>query len=286
MSSKTVAIYPIVEALVRAEDLMGKVEQWHSTNRDQLRFRHDYLNVCREEREIPEIESLASMSAFEINEFLKAHGIDLDITLADKEFGIAAVLDLLIEWVIEGERFPIWRTYDKEYEGVRLSEGVRYYKSLAHPHPIATITTKSGDLVYMTKLARPPELFDLVDLAMNLTRHAHSAQYGKLIFPMVDLDQKVDIDWLIGMSADSPKLGRVTISQAKQQTILKMNELGVRAKSGFTGAVRSVGYEPPKPDMIIDEPFLLWATRDRHSVPFFVGHIDTEDWKNPGKLTD
>lgn len=40
----------------------------------------------------------------------------------------------------------------------------------------------------------------------------------------------------------------------------------------------------PKPDLVIDRPFLCWIERPGIPVPLFLGHITEEDWKSPGSL--
>jgi len=102
---------------------------------------------------------------------------------------------------------------------------------------------------------------------------------------MVNLDELVDISWLLGMETTAESGQRAWVSQAKQQTILKMNEVGARAKSAVAIAVtRSI--EMPKPDMVINGPFLVWFEREglapsRSSS----GHITQEDWRNPGDIS-
>jgi len=40
----------------------------------------------------------------------------------------------------------------------------------------------------------------------------------------------------------------------------------------------------PKPDHVINRPFLIWFERDGLSRPLFAGHITPDDWRNPGSI--
>ena len=289
-SAKTVVTYPIVAALVKAEDILGENRTWVPINGMQSRFLADFFRICRNEGlGIPEIESIASWSADEINTFLRQRGFDIQLQPFDSlTFGIASVLDLLVEWLEKGKKTSVKCVLDQEwYDAARLKNGVEYLLSDIHRHPIAAIATKTGDVVYMTKIDDAPDGFDLVAMAeqlANLSRPVY--EFGGLVFPMVDLNQQVDVSWILNMQTFTDDRTEAYISQAVQQTILKMNEKGARAKSAFAGAVTILGTSRPieKPDMIIDAPFLVWFMRPLLNKPLFVGYIATEDWKNPGSI--
>ena len=103
-SAKTVVTYPIVAALVKAEDMLGKNRVWTPKNGMQSRFLADFFRMCRNEvLGIPEIQSIASWSADEINTFLRQRGFDIQLQPFDSStFGIASVLDVLVEWLRKG----------------------------------------------------------------------------------------------------------------------------------------------------------------------------------------
>ena len=281
--------YPIVAALVKAEDILGENRTWVPINGMQSRFLADFFRICRNEGlGIPEIESIASWSADEINTFLRQRGFDIQLQPFDSlTFGMASVLDLLVEWLEKGWKTSVKCVLDQEwYDAARLKNGVEYLLSDIHRHPIAAIATKTGDVVYMTKIDDAPDGFDLVAMAeqlANLSRPVY--KFGGLVFPMVDLNQQVDVSWILNMQTFTDDRTEAYISQAVQQTILKMNEEGARAKSAFAGVV-TLGTRIPKekPDMIIDAPFLVWFMRPLLNKPLFVGYIATEDWKNPGSI--
>lgn len=285
MSTTTVA-YPIVGAVRGTEKILGENLSWKAMNDQQKVFLVKHFAKCKNEvLTLKEIETIASWEAGEINQFLKKKGFSITLDpFQEGEFGVASVLDLLVQWVEEGKKVPI--VHDGEqFPGVRLKTGVEYLMSRRHTEAIAQVKTKSDDVVYMTMLDKAPQGFELVDLANHLTKSVRQgmAGYKALQFPMVDLNQKVDIDWLKGMTTTAK--GRPwKISQAKQQTKLRMNEKGARAQSAVAVGVFATSVRPPAPELVINRPFLVWFTRPGLAQPLFVGHITPEDWKAPKDL--
>ncbi len=282
--STTAVTYPIVAALKTAEQILGPDRVWNLTNDLQRRFLADFCATCWEEVEgIAEIESTASYSADEINAFLKERGFTIQLEpWSPPNFGVASVLDLLVEWVEAGEATVVTADDGRQFPGVRIGEaGVRFFDAPGHPNPVAGLETKSGDHVYMTMLDQPPGGFDLIARAQELVGDKRpSWEYGGLVFPMVDLNQEVDIAWLIGMHTCGNDGLPAIIAQALQQTKLRMNEIGARAESAV--AIRAKGI--PQPDYVINHPFLVWFERDGLSKPLFAGHITPDDWRNPGNV--
>lgn len=289
-ASKTAATYPIVAALVTAEQMegMGPDRQWQSSNDLQRQFLEQFFKACRNEvGNIPEIESLASWNFEEVNAFLRQRGFTIQLQpFRPPDFGVASVLDLLVEWVQEGEAGTVQGIDTRDYPAVRISqEGADFYEVDGHPHPIVALETKTGDVVYMTMLdSEPAYEFDLIDQVEGLSHGMRPTYgYGGVIFPMVDLDQRVDIRWLIGLTTRGVDGRPATITQALQQNILKINEVGARAKSAVA-IEGSRGMHMPEPDLVINGPFLVWFERSHLAKPLFAGYITQEHWKNPGSL--
>jgi hypothetical protein len=280
----------MVAALVTAEQMegMGANRQWQASNKLQLQFLEQFFKPCRREVDtIPEIESLASWDVEEINAFLRQRGFTIQLRpFGPATFGVASVLDLLVEWVQKGEVRTVRGIDNRDYPAVRMSqESAKFYEVGGHPHPIVALETKTGDVVYMTMLdSEPAHEFDLIDQVEGLSHAIYPTyQYGGVIFPMVDLDQKVDITWLIGLTTTGVDGGPATVAQALQQNILKINEVGARAKSAVAIAVTRAS-RMPEPDLVINGPFLVWFERSGLAKPLFTGYITQEHWKNPGSL--
>ena len=285
--SQTMTVYPIAKAVQEAEDLvLGRNRVWIPDNDTQRIFIDGFLDPCRGE-EIPEIQSLASREADALNKFLRDKGFSIQLQSFERdEFGVVSILDLLVQWLHTGTATAIHTNgAGREFPGVRIGgEDVSFYSAPPHEHPIAGLVTKSPDMVYMTMLDDPPEGFALVAKAEELSREKkYSFEFDGLKFPMVNLNQEVDIGWLINMRTIDKAENEVRISQALQQTKLRMNEVGARAESAAAVGFRTLGAPPP--DHTINQPFLIWIERPDLVTPLFVGHITEENWSNPGDIT-
>lgn len=286
--SQTIVTYPIVTAITSTEQFLGPHRTWQPVNEQQTHFLKTIFEPGRvESASIPEIESIASRDAQIINTFLRERGFDIQLQAFPPDgFGTASVLDLLVEWLQPGTATTLRTPDQKTYPAARLTGRVRYSSSEGHPHPIATISTKSGDEVSLTISDQPYSEFALISKVEQLTRHSSQLPaYGGLVFPMVDLNHQVNIDWLLNMQTLDTNGSLNSISQALQQTKLRMNETGARVESAVAVAVRLSAASRPKPDMIIDRPFLIWFTRPHLQKPLFVGYITPQNWKKPETLT-
>lgn len=295
--SQTQVLLPIVGAVEKADEFLGGNREWEHANLVQTYF---LGNVYRPThtliQAIPEIESVVGRSADEINAFLarKGFSIRLDPFTDPRDFGVASVLDVLVEWLERGEVRSI-RAGGREYPAVRIPAGgsratvVRHCGLPKFPNPIACLTTRSsaGDIVCLTALdaAAVPDLITeggLPSMVTDTVRFLN--EYGGVVFPMVSLDQEVDIRWLLGLKTTGADGLPAIVAQAKQQTKFRMNEVGARAESAVAMGVTRGMAPRPKPDLVIDQPFLCWVERPGIPVPLFFGHITPEDWKNPGSL--
>ena len=77
----------------------------------------------------------------------------------------------------------------------------------------------------------PDDNLDLIMKAAELSKNIQIAGYnfGGLRFPMVNINQQVDIGWLKGMQTVDKYDLSYYISQALQQNKLRINEVGARA---------------------------------------------------------
>lgn len=295
--SNTSVIYPLSAALVKAEDILGPNRLWHASNATQSLFLEEFFDAAsrKECPSIPEIESIAAWDAETINRFLRERGFEIQLVPFrsgpnDEEFGVASVLDLLVTWLEPGNEVPLKVSTsatsphgDKEYPAVRMVKGISFSSASQHPHAIARLQTQSDDVVYLTRLDTTPTGFDLLHYAKRLSATLSSNyDYTGVVFPMVDLKQKVDISWLIGMQTMSSMNKPSVISQALQETHFSMDTKGAHAKSAVALGIRMTAVvRAPRPDLIIDGPMLVWCERPNLTQPLFVAHVTQEDWKKP-----
>lgn len=292
--SRTVVTYPIAGAVVAADEFLGPNRTWNPTNETQDRFLRSFFIPCRDELpRIPELESMASRDHNALNQFLAKHGFNGSFEPFDpNKFGTASVLDVLVKWLMPGEETTLRTPEGKEYPAVLIEEhnpSSRFHNAPDEDssNPIIELKTGSGDRVFLYQVNTDLDGLNLVHYAMELTQGLTPsyANYADLTFPMVDLKDKPDIGWLMGMSTVDEVNTPWVVEGAKQQTIFKMNQFGARAKSAVEMVFAATAFVP-RINVVIDQPFMVWIVRDGLNVPFFTGYITEEDWMNPGDLED
>ncbi len=298
--STTVVTYPIIGALATTEQFLGPHRVWQANNLMQREFLAQFFTDGYPELPlIKEIVSKASYSAEELNKFLAEHNFSIKLDpFRAHEFGAVSILDVLVQWLTEGTPVKILSaTAKQEHDGFILKgkdDGVGFYRSLNHGNVVAQLQTKGkddgtpGDSVFITIAPEnPPEAFSLVTYVREIAQSLSPCyDFSEIHIPKVDLDQEVDIKWLVGMRTLDESNELWEISQALQQTKFRMNEKGARAKSAVAVAVMKLSAMQglPKPPLIINKPFLFWIQREGLSKPFFTGYITEEHWKDGGSL--
>jgi len=289
--SQTAVTCPIVAALKGAEMFLDGPLHWTAKNLIQVEF----LKRCFEldgdrVAAFKEIESLASANAEEINAFLKAKGFDTALEkFKEGEFGVASVLNILVEWLEKGQKTKLKHADGTEYPAVHLRKNFEVFQHSWHFEPVVRLKTKSGDMLYMTACVDPETKDDGFSLIKKIDEITYDLQpavlaYGAVIFPMVELDQKVDITWLVGLKTVDYHGYPWEISQAKQQTKFRMNEVGARAESAVATRMRGITAARPGHTLVINDSFLLWIERPGLSQPLFTAHITPDHWKEPTAL--
>ena len=287
--SATMCLYPIVSAIDKADDMLGKDRIWVAINGRQEPFIHIFENIRGETRSMKEIKCIASMDAGEINRFLQEEGFQFMLDPFKKgEFGTASVMDILVEWLTDGHTTEI--TSDRDgvsiFPGVILKTGVSFVRSSYHDQPIVVIETKSGDKVYMMAHSRLEDmkLIARVNGIMSMPLNPIS-EFEGIHFPQVYIDQKVDISWLERLWTRDDNGRNFEIAKILQQTKFRMNEKGARAQSAVATKIRPTCVRITHPLLIINEPFLIWISRPGLRQPLFTGWISEEDWKTPKNIS-
>jgi hypothetical protein len=291
--SVTVCWHPIVGAIRKADDILGTDRIWTGNNDEQRAFLRLHEDAIADLPHIPELESIASLNADEINAWLAARKFNITLNPFKKYgFGTACMLDVALEWMVVGRTGSIRLASGQTVPGTILRFVTDIYRNTNSDIGIgyvASIDTKSGDVVSIARFDNNEMLngIDLLDVVRDIEREPAEDFWG-VHFPMVSLDQQPDISWLKHMFTLDTNNDLYFVDQAKQQTKLKMNQFGARVKSAAAISVMrssvSTRYEPPA--LVIDGPFLLWIERPGLSMPLLVAHITPEDMKDPGSLAD
>ena len=289
----------IVSALVKAEQFLGGDRRWYGMNADQLQF----LDACYAHKDAlskfsdKELHTWVDTVASRLNAILKENGFSIE--LKDFEpggFGVVSILDVMVEWLKEGQKIVIRTEDNVEYPAVRMENYADInakrtalysgYTSDSHAMPVAQLPTKSGDTLCMTianKEASGFELMSRIDAIRTSTLKLSA--FSRLVFPMVDFEEKKSLDWLLGLKSMPARGDPHEVAQALQETKFKMNQFGARLKDAVAIGMRMTSaVVRPVPPLVIDKPFYLWIERPGVPVPVMYAYFDENDWKDPGDL--
>lgn len=285
MSSKTVAVFPIASALSKALEFGKAVSSWRTETDIQKRWL-ELLNTLHKDFGLfseQELKSMATYNCNEINAWLKENGFDIQLDFSAPDFGVASIMNVLVKWSKLGTKDK--RAIDDQwYPIVFMEDGVDFTSVPGYEHTIAHIPCENGDVVHMCVADRSDlEHLDLLEKVQFLSEGQKNWDYEGLYFPMVSLDQEVDISFFVGMNFDGEETS-FRIGQALQQTKFRMNHEGARAESAAAFVMECFCASEPSPPLHIDAPFYVWMTRPGMTVPYFAAFIDKEDWKEPESL--
>ncbi|MBI2473703.1 hypothetical protein HYV70_04080 [Candidatus Uhrbacteria bacterium] len=290
------AFRAMTAALLAAEEkILGPNRTWYSVNRLQRRLLQEIFSITRRGNNlIKGIETEVSWEADIINAFLKRNGMTIELQpFGPDTFGFAAIMKVGAPWIVPGVSLPLnganGETYPGaliEYERHLRQTNVAFSVSRRHSEPIVTLSTQSDVLVHLTKFNQDLDAFDLaaqVDEIFFETKRFYD--FGGVHFPMVDLDVDVDVSWLLEMYTFLDDGTRAWLSQALQQFKLRMNHLGAKAEDAFAGMVTLECYNAPKPNLVIDESFLVVFVQPGLSQPLCSVVVRPDAWKDPGDIT-
>ena len=237
-------------AAFKAGDMLDK--DWIAANPEQ-----DYLikSLRPAAAELPSIpEGIIAGKACKgdpapINDFFKAHGLDMRIDkLGPGDVAIAGTLSLQGAWQGESTKMTVVQLYKKG--------GVTVYAALAGDDKLTSfqVTARAAELTPSPTAPR--------------------ADYESVLIPKVDKNVSSDLTGLIGMRATDGS----QVSQAKMQTKLAVDEKGFKAEQGVSIMI-SRGMTPPS--FKLDKPFIMWAVADGCLQPIFATEVDQRYWKDP-----
>ncbi|TFG26544.1 hypothetical protein EU528_14195 [Candidatus Thorarchaeota archaeon] len=289
--TQTLVVYPISSAVREAGLFLKTVEGITTSNETQEKFIDEIHAYCKGDiSQIKEIESIANIDHKIINKWLEDRGFQIKLVpFGPGGFGVASVLDLLGEWAIKGKEWSVQTDDGKYYPGINMNNyGKNFYRVKENPNFIIEIETRDNDRVYLMMADEVPEGFELLDYVEKIHNEKMTVpfEYDGFIFPKIDLDEETVLEWIIGLRFETPKgdIPYYVISQALQQTKLKMNEIGFRVKSAVALGILA-GAAPKKLEpYIINRPFLMWITRPGLSKPLFIAYLNKDVWKDPQGL--
>lgn len=314
MSSSVSVMPPVVAALKSAIEFTGKATSpWKHIIPEQRKFLNGiykpyivngYLNFFSEK----EMRCVASFSHEEINKFLSDNGFDIKLDKFEDptDFGAAAIMDILVEWVEKAQSVNMIVAKEGKvtsYPSIKISNSFDTFLVDDIIYARIDLNQKDDKFVDSMYLAKGPFTPDQIktlretsaEEIFNVKRKEYQS-YSSVTIPKIDLNCESDLSYLLGMSFmaklnSSEKEEEMCLSQALQQTKLKLNEHGARAKSAAAVAVTrfATSIRPKENPLVFDEPFLLWMIKeDLHTgdlVDYFTAYLDIDCWKDPGDLS-
>lgn len=293
MTTRTVAVFPVVAALAKAAEVGNALAPWNPVNEQQEKWlvNADKWQAQAKGFSPEELKTIASFKAEEINTWLKEGGYDIALEpFSDPDdFGTASIMTVAVKWITAGERTFVAND-GKDYDAAELTSDVTITQSEGYEHPVAHIHCENGDTVHMTVADRTDlEQLDLLNKVVALTAGKRSFKYGGVVFPMVEHNAEVDISFFEGMNFKGRRrsggIDTCKVKEAKQQTKFKMNHLGAKAESAVAVSMTFECCFVSKPNLVIDKEFYVWMTRPGMDTPYFAACVSKSDWKDPGDVS-
>lgn len=280
--------YTTVAAFDAASHIIGPDRVNTPATSEQNAWLSGTYGPCSGELErIKEIASNATRDPENHVTFLAKHGWQAQITnCPPKGFLTAAVLDVLVHWSVPGRQMRLKVDGVGEFPAAKLTTGVELRRHRRSGTLVATLMTKTTDKVLVAMADHAPtDVRDLNRMTDEIFGGEGEPCYDNegLIFPMVDLASKQELDWLVGLQTQKRDSIEVfSVEKAVQQATLKMNHEGARARAADEMGFRCTSVPPPP--FKIDRPFLVAFQRPSLSRSLFAAYVDHDAWKDPGGL--
>lgn len=296
------------EGLVLTSPLQWQ-EQLSQPNPKQTEIIAYFKVVNPSLKNLPELKAWASNNVDKLNRILSEHGFSIKLRpwQGTNTFGVVAILDLTMKWLVRGDEFVYG---DKRYliddkPAFRL-DGKQNQISFSRVEglntPLVKIPTQTpGDFLCLVKAeSGPVKQFQIFDEIERLSRLSvpygyYNSPYSGVILPNIRVDQQVDISWLIGLwTTDLNKVkpkgkdanhsylpSDWTISQALMQAKFALGAEGARAKTAVAIAVTRtiMASADLKIDYIVNHDVYIWMTRfSMPEVPLFVAYVPKDEF--------
>lgn len=274
--SETECPLTIAAALKSAEDYIGGGFSWTASNPiTQTSFLKQLPSYYQDISSLPEIKSKAG-DVPDVNKYLAENGFG-DIVLDPKsDFGVAGIMKLALDWVQKGNRTEV-EYGGKKYPAVKQTAGVYFFETQESKKPIVCVEAKNGDWVCFADAYDDEGIINYINgpLCEGLKR---VKDYSYVVFPMVNLREKKDMEWIRGMT-----YGKNRIDQAFQVNALQLDCVGARVESGV-GMGISKGIEEER-GVVFDKPFLCWVQRrwENKEHVIFAAWVCPDMWDDPNQ---
>ena len=286
MASKGIDLATLGHAMQTAEDTFLGRCRWYGTAAQKWFFLWLYDNR-KTIRKLQHLEALASRSHLELNAFSVSKGFKGTLEKFDG-IGVVSVLDMKIKWAETAQLATINRSGTKHDAFKVKGEHATFYKVRGYKEPLVRLHTQTGDSLWVMMADAPTSDLSLAMTAvkfLQMSEESGSKWSGyDVVLPMLDMDLKPDLSWLIGAETNSEKDGYHQISQANQQLRVRMDENGAKGEAKAEIAMTEAVMMPPS-KLVFDKPHIGFFTQKGHDeVPMACYFADTDAWRRPAKL--
>ena len=253
--------------------------QWRTTNDIQHRYLESFGKLTPSETDILSayLKGKATNIDSDLNNWFAENGFpNMKLSYPEHAMGFGAIFDLLVEWKRPGTKSKL--TIDNQvFEAIKMKPGaVAAYNLEGYDYPMFVLDTQ--DKGWKVHLLETEFLLDDVDLLTVATDILVSKKspflFREVIFPSVDMEIDVNLEWLIGMGLEKTPF---QINEAKKIVRLKLDDKGARVQSAVAIASRS--FISQKGEVYrFTKPFFIIFANDNISIPPFVAIVSQDAW--------
>lgn len=274
MTSFAISPFTMPAALAAADDFLGAQQQWEADpgNRVQVEWLRQFRQRAKVASGLSEIARHATERAETHVGWLKSHGWEADLKDGPPDaMFLASVLAIGGKWTRSGRKYV-----------ARKVSRASVFAVFVHDERVVRMPTQAPGVEFLVRQADGPmrderELYEHSLALVETTPPSEVLEEGEVDFPLVDLQTKSSAEYMLGLRTRTH-----FIAQAAEGFELKMNHLGGVARARAELMAPRGGPPPPKPRVLITEPFVVAVIKQGLSEPVFAAYVDRDSWRDPG----
>lgn len=259
---------------------------------------------------LEELDAWVRETAEELNEILEERGFSIRLEPwipQPGKFGVVAIYDITIEWIVEGitqdpdtgQKYaydgkpffylPRVPQPEEPEPGVELRPIEFHELNGDFANPVVKIPGKrKGDFLCLTRATQPLEQFELIDEAVRLRKEVSQSRpafgWDGIYMPNILYDSEIDISWLVGFYTEvytanhKPEDDPIIwwISEALMEAKFAMGPKGARAKVAVALALERLSISA---EYVANHDLIIWMERDGvDTAPFFVIYVPKSEF--------
>jgi hypothetical protein len=271
------------------EEELHITRPWQTSNSGQekvVALNREYADAVRKLKNAGYIKAKSAWEAAIVNEWFKQNHQDIELQQQPlPSIYVGTIFEMLTVWQYPGEEGEMTAFDGHNYPAASFESGVKFWQTDYSSDGLAAELEVEGGkerFFLLPTPQRPVDLFALWSRAADFVRGTRKSVYdfNALQVPMVNLQDKPDISWLVGMRNITTGGTGVFIAEAKMVNIFKFNHLAALAQSTVALSASLEALSMPE-FYRLDQPYMaIFTTTDL--IPTFTVWCDPEVWRNPG----